>query len=253
PPRIPGLMRRYLDRAGPVAAVANHMGSLATQDMTVMSAVYRELHRQRVPFLQVSPAAGAVCKPLAASLGVAYAEPDAAIDGEARTARPALLDKRWKEVLAETRARSTHAALAVMARGVPVAMLLKLDDRGLTDEGPFDLACVVQPNGSARPAGHRLLEAFGVEPWPTWRYRLGSSVIEKTLMLVWGHDAVVVSYRHLEGPPVRLTASPVVVSRPLFELPVTIEPPCANADAKPGRAAGRNSARHAEGNTPRGR
>ena len=149
--------------------------------------------------------------------------------------------------------RSTHAALAVMARGVPVAMLLKLDDRGLTDEGPFDLACVVQPNGTARPAGHRLLEAFGVEPWPTWRYRLGSSVIEKTLMLVWGHDAVVVSYRHLEGPPVRLTASPVVVSRPLFELPVTIEPPCANADAKPGRAAGRNSARHAEGNTPRGR
>ena len=117
PAQITGLMRRYLDRAGPVAAVANHMGSLATQDMTVMSAVYRELHRQRVPFLHVSPAAGAVCKPLAASLGVAYAEPDAAIDGEARTARPALLDKRWKEVLAETRARG-HAV--VMVRATPL-------------------------------------------------------------------------------------------------------------------------------------
>src|SRR5207249_7467198 len=105
PTQIGGLMRRYLERAGPVAAVANHMGSLATQDMTVMSAVYRELHRQRVPFLHMTPAAGAVCKPLASELGVSYEEPDAVIDYEARSPKPVLLDRRWRDVLSETRTR----------------------------------------------------------------------------------------------------------------------------------------------------
>src|SRR5438094_1291659 len=136
--------------------------------------------------------------------------------------------------------RSTHAALAVMNQGSPFAMLLKLDERGLTDEGAFDLACVVQPNGTARPAGHRLLESFHVDPWPTWRYRLGGTVIEKTLMLIWAHDAVAVSYRHLEGAPVRLTASPVVVSRPLAVV-ANHEPPAVNGAAKPPRATRRES------------
>ena len=117
PSQISGRMRRYLEQAGPVAAVANHMGSLATQDMTVMSAVYRELHRERVPFLHMTPTAGAVCKPLAAQFGVAYEEPDAVIDYETRAEQPALLDKRWKQVLAETRARG-HGV--VMVRATPL-------------------------------------------------------------------------------------------------------------------------------------
>ena len=117
PTQIGGLMRRYLERAGPVAAVANHMGSLATQDMTVMSAVYRELHRQRVPFLHMTPAAGAVCKPLASELGVSYEEPDAVIDYEARSQKPVLLDRRWRDVLSETRIRG-HAV--VMLRATPL-------------------------------------------------------------------------------------------------------------------------------------
>src|SRR6267378_7645763 len=52
-PRITGLLRRDFDQAGAVVAVANHMGSLATQDMSVMTAVYRELNRRRLPFLHV--------------------------------------------------------------------------------------------------------------------------------------------------------------------------------------------------------
>ena len=58
-------MKHYLDEAGPVTAVANLMGSLATQDITVMRAVFRELERRQVPFLHVSPAVGAVCRSLA--------------------------------------------------------------------------------------------------------------------------------------------------------------------------------------------
>ena len=56
PAKIVALVDRYLDETGPVTAVANHMGSLATQDMTVMTAVYGELKRRNLPFLHVQPA-----------------------------------------------------------------------------------------------------------------------------------------------------------------------------------------------------
>ena len=117
PVRIAGLVRRYLDEAGPVSAVANHMGSLATQDMEVMRAVYTELKRRRVPFLHVAPAAGAVCKPLAADLGIEYDQPDVVIDGEARGTNTRALDRRWNEVLESTHERGQ---LMVMLRATPL-------------------------------------------------------------------------------------------------------------------------------------
>jgi polysaccharide deacetylase 2 family uncharacterized protein YibQ len=116
PRQISSTVSRYLDQAGPVAAVANHMGSLATQDMTVMTAVYRELRRRRVPFLHVSPAAGAVCKSLASDLGVNYAEADVVLDGEAKQTDPKALDQRWNALLKEARARG-H--LVVLLRATP--------------------------------------------------------------------------------------------------------------------------------------
>ena len=105
PARIAGDVRRYLDQSRPIAAVANHMGSLATQDMTLMRAVFRELRRDDLPFLHVTPAAGAVCKPLAADLGIDYAEPDIVIDQEARQGDPRALQRRWKQALERARAR----------------------------------------------------------------------------------------------------------------------------------------------------
>jgi polysaccharide deacetylase 2 family uncharacterized protein YibQ len=116
---ITGAVRRDFDQAGDVVAVANHMGSLATQDMAVMTVIFRELNRRRVPFLHVQPAAGAVCKPLAARLGVAYQEPDAVLDAEPRAADSRKLDERWKSVLREARARG-H--LVVMIRATPQLM-----------------------------------------------------------------------------------------------------------------------------------
>lgn len=119
PDKISGLVRRYLDEAGPVSAVANHMGSLATQDMEVMRAVYQELKRRQVPFLHVDPAAGAVCKLLAADLGVAYDQPDVVIDAEARAGDTRALDKRWNETLAAARHRGQ---LMVMLRATPLTL-----------------------------------------------------------------------------------------------------------------------------------
>lgn len=127
--------------------------------------------------------------------------------------------------------RGSHALLAALRDGIAHAALLKLDERVRNDEGTFDLACVVQPNGTAKPAGHRLLESFTVDPWPTWRYRAGATVLEKTLMMVWEHDAVVVSYRLVEGPSARVTASPVLVARPLTAGGAHPEAPDHAADA----------------------
>jgi hypothetical protein len=109
--KISGMVRRYLDEAGPVAAVANHMGSLATQDMTVMRAVYQELHRRHVPFLHITPAAGSVCKPLAADLGVEYGQPDVVLDAEARGDNTRALDKRWSEALERARTRGEEVVV----------------------------------------------------------------------------------------------------------------------------------------------
>jgi len=118
PAEITGLTRRYIDQAGPVAAVANHMGSLATQDMTVMSAVYQELKRRHLTFIHLTPVAGAVCRPLASQLGVMYEEPGAVLDGEARRPDAKALDRRWDEVLAACRERGTSI---VWLRATPLA------------------------------------------------------------------------------------------------------------------------------------
>jgi polysaccharide deacetylase 2 family uncharacterized protein YibQ len=117
--RITGTLRRYFDQAGPVSAVANHMGSLATQDMAVMTTVYKELRRRHVPFLHVNPAAGAVCKSLAANMGVLYDEPDAVMDFEARHGDDKALDKRWSELLKTAHARG-H--LIVLVRATPTTL-----------------------------------------------------------------------------------------------------------------------------------
>jgi len=116
PSQIASRMRKYVDRAEPVVAVANHMGSLATQDMTVMTALFRELKRERLPFVHVNPAPGAVCRSLSSDLGVVYDEPDAMIDAEARGADARALERRWKKLLAAARERGR---LVVWVRATP--------------------------------------------------------------------------------------------------------------------------------------
>lgn len=103
--RVTSLLRRHLDQAHSVTAVANHLGSLATQDMTVMTALFRELRRRDLPFIHVNPPPGSVCQDLAADLGVAYDEPDALIDPGRWKNNRAGLDREWRKVLEDARRR----------------------------------------------------------------------------------------------------------------------------------------------------
>ena len=119
PARISGLVHRYVEQARPLVAVANHMGSLATRDLTVMTAIYRELRRKSLPFVHVAPTAGAVCKDLAADLGVAYNEPDAIVDAEARHDDARALDQRWRAILEEAAGREKTV---VWMRATPLTL-----------------------------------------------------------------------------------------------------------------------------------
>ena len=147
PTQIASLMGRYFDQAGAVAAVANDQGSLATQDMTVMSAIYRELHRRRVPFLHVEPVAGAVCKALAGELGVSYEVPDEVIDYETKQKTGAALDKRWREVLERVRAGG-HVIVLVRATPLTRAWLPRaLAPKRLAGASVVPLASVLRRPG----------------------------------------------------------------------------------------------------------
>jgi len=117
--KIESTVRHDLDEAGGgVAAVANLMGSLATQDQTVMTAVYDVLRERRAPFLHMTPAAGSVCRSLASQMGVVYQEPDVVLDAETLHAGKAL-DARWKDLLDRTR---RHGQAIVMLRATDAAL-----------------------------------------------------------------------------------------------------------------------------------
>jgi polysaccharide deacetylase 2 family uncharacterized protein YibQ len=144
PARIVGDVEHWLDQARPVSAVSNHMGSLATQDMTVMTAVYRVLRNEHLPFLHVMPAAGAVCRSLASEMGVAYDEPDAVLDSEPRASDTKALDKRWKEILAELQDRGQ---MVVWVRATPLTyrwLPRALDPKKMKDVDLVPLAALVR-------------------------------------------------------------------------------------------------------------
>jgi len=108
--------------------------------------------------------------------------------------------------------RRAHALLTV-PHGRATIALLKLDERLLAPDGPFDLAVNLLAGDVVRPAGHLLLEEFRLDPGPVWRYRAGGVVLEKSLLAIPGHRAISLTWRHLDGPAARLTLSPLVVAR----------------------------------------
>lgn len=116
--------------------------------------------------------------------------------------------------------RRTHALLvSATPAGHLSTALLKLDERVQVGSESFELSSnFVRPSPPAeeveiRPAGHLMLESFRGEPWPSWRWRAGGVTLEKSVFMVHGHHAVVVSYRHIEGPPAHVTVSPLIAAR----------------------------------------
>jgi len=120
--RIEGALRSQIADAGTVTAVANLMGSLATQDETFMSAFYAGLRRAGVPFLHIAPVARSVCRDLAARTGTAYDEPDLVLDAETRMKTPAALQRAWRTAL-DHAARHGHAIVMLRVTALSAGWL----------------------------------------------------------------------------------------------------------------------------------
>src|SRR5262245_39521947 len=120
---------------------------------------------------------------------------------EAATAREWLLANGLGGTASGTAAgahtRRSHALLiATDPQGLPLVVLLKLDERLNVGSESFELGCNLvasvpanggggtEPSLIARPAGHLLLEEFRADPWPAWRWQAGGTTIEKSVFLV---------------------------------------------------------------------
>jgi hypothetical protein len=108
------------------------------------------------------------------------------------------------------RTRPSHGYLiAADPSGSVRTALLSIQDRVLWEHESFELSWSDADMEFGLP--HRgVLETFRLDPWPTWRYRTGPLVLEKYLFLIYEHNAVVITYRHLEGRAGRLTAAPIL-------------------------------------------
>lgn len=116
-------------------------------------------------------------------------------------------------------ARREHAWLVAAGPwGETRVALLRLDERLTIGETTFELGAIPLAGDGLKGEGHRLIEEFRLDPWPTWTIRAGDVRLERQLHLVHGHHALVARYRHLEGPSARLVLNPVVVARGPTEL-----------------------------------
>ncbi len=113
-----------------------------------------------------------------------------------------------------------YHGLLVVARRPPterVVLLSRLEETLFTPDGErYDLAANVYP-GVVHPEGFRYLEEFRLDPWPTWRYRLGPLTLIRTLFVNRGAGAVVLRY-HLDGGAARLELRPLVAGRDFHAL-----------------------------------
>jgi hypothetical protein len=126
--------------------------------------------------------------------------------------------------VAGTLARSTQGLLVAGAAGRATVLLLRLDERVSGESGSFDLECAPRAAASAsgprgRPQNLARLVEFRTTPWPAWNWNAGGTLLEKSVFVLSGHDAVAVVYRHLAGPTAHVAASPLCVARALDDVP----------------------------------
>jgi glycogen debranching enzyme len=81
-----------------------------------------------------------------------------------------------------------------------------------TPDGSIALSSHQWP-GTVAPQGHLHLEFFTVARRPTWRWRVGALVLEKSVFMVHGRNTSVIEYRVLDGPGGELALRPFVVQR----------------------------------------
>ncbi len=114
--------------------------------------------------------------------------------------------------------RKYHGYLTVAARP-PVeryVMLAHVEDRLWMGDRSYALSANEFPD-VIDPAGYENIVDFSYLNGPTWHYRCGDALIEKSLVLAHGQDTVCIRYKLLEGStqrePLRLHVQPMLAGR----------------------------------------
>ncbi len=108
-------------------------------------------------------------------------------------------------------ARRTHSLLTAAGPfGRTTALLLRVDEHLQIEQDLFDVSIALADPAAQAPV---ILEQFSFDLGPRWRLRVGGVLLEKSLFLIHGHHASVLTYRQLEGPAARLRVTPWIVAR----------------------------------------
>jgi glycogen debranching enzyme len=134
--------------------------------------------------------------------------------GQGRPGTCGLVDSEANNAPATSSLEERFVLLAKLEATVTVGdvahELASNDFAPLADPGPETRP----PASVVHPQGYRLLDSFSVRPYPTWRWRVGDTVIEQTLCMARGEATTFVRYRLLNGAgPVVLSVRPLCTSR----------------------------------------
>lgn len=147
----------------------------------------------------------------------------------APSAWPALpaLDAEWLETdglggfasgtVSGIRTRREHALLLVDGS----ILVNGLDARVMTPKGLVDISSNHYAPDVVHPDGHRRVESFTTDPWPTWVFRLDDGTrIAQQILSVHGAPGVIVSWSVVAGVAsgVRLMARPLISGREAHSL-----------------------------------
>lgn len=117
--------------------------------------------------------------------------------------------------------RRYHALLTV-ARRPPVdrrVLLAGLEEQVESPEAGLLRLDASQWGTAEAPGGEAHLVEFSPTPYPRFRYRFGGHLLERFLVVPRGSPAVLVGYRHLEGPgDLDLLVSPLLAGRCFHDL-----------------------------------
>src|SRR5512147_2175373 len=75
-----------------------------------------------------------------------------------------------------------------------VVLLSKLEETVIIGDTRVDLSANQYP-GTIHPRGFQNLEAFRLDPFPSFTYRIGDLIIEKSVFMLQGENTTVVQYK----------------------------------------------------------
>ncbi|MBI3322501.1 MAG: glycogen debranching enzyme family protein [Candidatus Omnitrophica bacterium] len=114
-----------------------------------------------------------------------------------------------------------YHGLLVAASRPPVhraVLLSKVEETLVTPSGRRELSSN-RCGGIVHPEGHRCLVEFRLDPWPTFFYRVGEILLEKTVFMLPGENATVIGYTlHASSSPVELIVRPLAALRNFQDL-----------------------------------